>query len=241
MRIVVWFSCGVASAVAAKLAIEKYSTDALIVYCDTSADEHSDNKRFLTDVSKWLGTPITIIKSPKYSSIKEVFDHHKYMSGVSGARCTIEMKKIPRFRFQQADDINIFGLTADESKRIVRFENNNPELKLDWILKANNISKSGCFQILQKANIEIPVLYTLGFKNNNCIGCVKASSPKYWDMVRRYFPDIFADRAEQSRKIGCKLIRLNGRRAFLDELPVANFEQLPLENISCGPECGQVG
>lgn len=44
-RVVVWFSCGAASVVAAKLAIEKYRERACVVYCDMMDSEHLDNAR----------------------------------------------------------------------------------------------------------------------------------------------------------------------------------------------------
>jgi hypothetical protein len=240
-RIVVWFSCGAASAVAAYLAKQKYGAID-IVYCDTSKDEHPDNMRFLHDVEKWIGQTVTIIASATYTSVTEVFAHRRYMSGMAGAPCTVAMKKIPRFEYQRADDLNIFGMDSNESKRITSFEINNPELHLEWILRDQGITKSDCFQILQSAGIKLPVLYGLGFKNNNCIGCVKATSPKYWNMVREHFPETFKSRAEQSRVIGCRLTRIKSgkkwERIFLDELPVGEYKQYRLENISCGPECG---
>ena len=55
MRHLVWFSCGAASAVTAKLAVEKYPHTAEILYCDTLAYEHYDNARFMSDVSRWSG------------------------------------------------------------------------------------------------------------------------------------------------------------------------------------------
>jgi PP-loop superfamily ATP-utilizing enzyme len=39
-RVLVWFSCGAASAVAAKLAVEKYGDQCEVLYCDTLAYEH---------------------------------------------------------------------------------------------------------------------------------------------------------------------------------------------------------
>lgn len=50
-RTLVWFSCGAASAVAAKLAVQKYGAACEVVYCDTLSTEHPDNGRFLTDVT----------------------------------------------------------------------------------------------------------------------------------------------------------------------------------------------
>lgn len=79
-------------------------------------------------------------------------------------------------------------------------------------------------------------MYQLGFKNNNCIGCVKASSPKYWNSVRVLFPDVFEKRSKISREIGCKLVRYKGVQIFLDELPNDSTEDV-IEDISCGLLC----
>ena len=49
-RVLSWFSCGDASAVASKLAVEKYGDRCEVVYCDTLAHEHPDNFRFLKDI-----------------------------------------------------------------------------------------------------------------------------------------------------------------------------------------------
>jgi hypothetical protein len=39
----VWFSCGAASAIAGKLAAEKYGGKVELIYCNTAKDEHPDN------------------------------------------------------------------------------------------------------------------------------------------------------------------------------------------------------
>ena len=241
-RVVSWFSCGAASAVAARLAITQYGRDAVdVVYCNTMVNEHPDNSRFFSDIEKWIGKSVTVIESSLGSSVETIFDNRKYMSGPLGAPCTVELKKVPRFNYQKPDDIHIFGYTADEGKRIERFVANNPELNLDWILHRNGFTKDQCFGVLKYAGIELPAMYGLGYKNNNCIGCVKASAPKYWNKIRSDFPDVFARRAEQSRKIGCRLTRAkqsNGRweHIFLDELQSDNVDDFR-EDLSCGPEC----
>ena len=237
-RILVWFSCGAASACAAKLAIEEYGHNGVhVVYCDTMESEHPDNARFFEDVQRWIEHPIEKIRSTKYANIDEVFERERYMSGIKGARCTVEMKKVPRFEFQQPDDIHIFGLCSDEVPRIERFKKNNPELLLEWNLYDQQVTKNKCYRWLERAGIALPVLYSLGFKNNNCIGCVKATSPKYWDLVRKYFPEVFAKRARQSREIGVRLVRYHGERIFLDELPEKITDLRAQEDIECGPIC----
>lgn len=237
-RIVVWFSCGAASAVAAHEALKKYPAERVaVVYCDTSRNEHPDNMRFLTDVEDWLGITVERIASTKYATVEDVFDARSYMAGIAGAPCTVEMKKVPRFAYQRADDIHVFGFTADEQNRRERFDDNNPELNTDWVLIDAGITKDECLHRVDEAGISLPVLYGLGYNNNNCLGCVKATSARYWNMVRRDFPLVFEQRAKQSRKIGARLTRVKGVRVFLDELPADYLPSEPLEDISCGPDC----
>jgi hypothetical protein len=238
-RVVCWFSCGAASAVAAHTAIRQFGAahPISVVYCDTSKDEHPDNARFMRDVEGWLGRQVTVIRSPDYGSIEEVFAARRYMSGIKGACCTVALKKVPRFHFQEADDINVFGYTAEETKRIADFEEHNPELSLAWVLRDHGIRKKDCFRMLAGAGIRLPQMYALGYRNNNCIGCVKATSARYWSMIRSDFPEVFWRRAEQSRGIGVRLVRYHGERIFLDELPREDYSLFDLENVSCGPEC----
>lgn len=238
-RVVCWFSCGATSAVAAKFAILHATKPVTVVYCNTLTSEHPDNIRFLGDISRWLGQEIQIISSLIYTDVDDVFERTRYMSGVSGARCTVEMKKVPRFNFQKPDDTHVFGYSADpkERKRMRHFEQTNPELKVWWVLAENNINKAQCFEILEAAGIKLPEMYALGFEHNNCLGCVKATSPGYWNRVRRLFPAIFERRAAQSRTLGVRLTRVNGVRIFLDELPSHAGVTEPDGDIECGPHC----
>jgi len=237
-RVVVWFSCGAASAVAALLALKFYGPPRVqIVYCDTLASEDSDNARFLADVSKWLHHPIHVIKSKKYDSIDEVFEQERFMSGPKGARCTIEMKKVPRFNYQRPDDIHVMGLTLDEHKRIEDFEPRNPELTCHWILRDSFIRKKDCYRILREAGIDLPRMYSLGFEHNNCIGCVKATSPAYWQQIAKHYPKHYARRARQSRDIGARLVRVNNERIFLDELDLTAIYPNGDQTVECGLFC----
>jgi hypothetical protein len=246
-RIISWFSCGAASAIAAFLCVSKYRERTTVVYCDTLEDEHEDNARFLADVENWLGITIQKISNPKYTNITQVFENRKYVSGPAGAPCTVQLKKVPRFGFQRPDDIHVFGYTLDESQRVSIFENNNPELNLWWPLLEMGLNKDDCFRLLTDHGIKLPRMYDLGFRNNNCIGCVKASSLEYWQRIQLLFPDVFQRRCETTRKFGCKILKVtkNGiaKRFFLDEIQDAvnatqrGFLSDSNENLSCGPQC----
>lgn len=241
-RILTWFSHGAPSAVAAKKAINYLGdgNEVLVVNCDTRTSEHPDNYRFSTDCERWFGQPIIHISNPRYSTVDDVFEKERYMSGVAGARCTTELKKMPRMEFARPDDIHIFGFTVYEKDRAADLRQRNPELRLRFLLIELGLTKTDCFLELRKAGIKMPAMYELGFENNNCPGCVKASSPWYWDLVRRHFPEVFKRRCEQSRAIGCRLVEIHHHeRIFLDELPIGPFRKpRKKENMSCGPECG---
>ena len=114
-RTVVWFSCGAASAIASKLAVKKYNK-CDVVYCDTGG-EHEYNKQFLKDVEQWIDKEITILKNDKYEDHFDVFRKTKYLQGIKGARCTTELKKKLRVKYQKPDDIHIFGYTIEEIER----------------------------------------------------------------------------------------------------------------------------
>ncbi|EPC3578884.1 TPA: hypothetical protein R8G48_003009 [Citrobacter braakii] len=76
--IAVWFSCGAASAVAAKLTIDKYgNTHEIRVLNNPVAEEDEDNVRFLHDVERWLGINIESVVNPMFPSASavEVWDH----------------------------------------------------------------------------------------------------------------------------------------------------------------------
>ena len=236
-RVLAWFSDGAASAVAAKFARQQYGEQCQVVKCDTTSSEHPDNVRFRHDVERWLGCPVTLIRSDRYADVDEVFERTRYMGGIAGARCTTELKKLVRQRFTEPDDVHVFGYTVEEAQRVQDFAANNLELSCSWILVERGVTKADCYQILQDAGIPLPALYALGFAHNNCLGCIKATSPAYWNRTRRLFPEVFARRAAQSRAIGARLVRVKGERVFLDTLDPALTGGEGDENLECGPFC----
>lgn len=236
-RVDVWYSDGAASAVAAKMAVAEYGDQAVIVKCDTTADEHPDNVRFRREVEQWIGREVQLIRSDKYDGIDDVFESRRYLAGIAGAPCTAALKKAVRYAYQQPDDLHVFGYTADEQRRIEAFEQGHPELDLHWILRDRQITKDDCYFLLQEAGIELPMMYRLRFEHNNCIACVKATSPHYWARTRRLFPEAFERRARQSREYGARLARVAGQRVFLDEIPDDFPDDGPDGEIECGPFC----
>lgn len=216
MRTLSWFSCGAASAVACRL-----TPGAIPVYCETGA-EHPDNERFLRDCEKWFGRDVQRIKSRDYADTWDVWVKRRYLAGIKGAPCTAALKIEPRLEFQRPDDQHVFGYTADSAdvKRAKLLRETYPELTISTPLINLGLTKAACLAIIEHAGITLPVMYSLGFKNNNCIPCVKATSPNYWALIRERFPQDFVRMAELSRDLGVRLCRLSGERAFIDEIPL---------------------
>ena len=235
-RVVSWFSCGAASAVATKLAIESSQMPVEVVRI-WLAEEHEDNDRFAYDCAKWFGQTITVLKSVKYDgSVLEVIRKRRYINGPSGAPCTVHLKKDVRRGYQRPDDLQVFGYTSEEQDRYDRFLDANPNVRVLVPLIDRGLSHSDCLAMVQRAGIELPTLYKLGYKHNNCIGCVKGQAG-YWNKVRIDFPTQFDRMAKAERQLGSTAIRLSGKKVFLDELPpdAGRYPEEP--EIQCGINC----
>lgn len=233
-RIVVWFSAGAASAVAAKLTLAKHDPERVtIAYCETGA-EHEDNARFLADCEAWFGKSVTRLQSEKYASTWDVWEQRKYLAGIAGAPCTSELKVAPRLAFQRPDDVHVFGYTADSSdvRRAEGLREHWPELTVETPLIEKGLLKTACLDMLLRAGIEPPAVYAMGMPNANCVPCVKATSAAYWALIREKFPAEFERMVELSHRFGARLARVNGERVFIDEIPADHPTTEPL-----APEC----
>lgn len=237
-RIVSWFSCGAASAVATKLAIIKNNGQLpmVIARCIVK-EEHPDNDRFAVDCEKWFGMPITNLINEKYGgSIYEVFRKKSYISGIAGAPCTLHLKKDVRHAFELPTDRHVFGYCSEEQNRWDRFlDANNIDAEAPLIEKS--LEHSDCLAMIQKAGIELPEMYKLGYKHNNCIGCCKATGQGYWNKIRKDFPDMFDRMVKESRRLNVRIIRVGQERKFLDEIDfnAGNYKDEP--EIQCGIFC----
>jgi hypothetical protein len=215
--IAVWFSCGAASAVAAMKTVEKYGGKYDVrVLNNFVLEEDEDNRRFLGDVEHWLGFKIEDVSNPKYRSCSAVgvWDQRNFMSGREGAPCTLELKKRARQLWEKENhaDHHVLGFTLDEKKRHENFI--KTERPLLPVLIDEGLTKADCYRIVQEAGIKLPRVYEMGYPNANCIGCVKATSPTYWNHVRKHHPNVFYQRAMQSQRIGAKLTRCHPK--YLD-------------------------
>lgn len=218
-RTLCWFSCGAASAVATKMTL-KENPEAIPVYCETGG-EHEDNIRFIDDCQKWFGKEVVRLRSTEYEDVWDVWEKTRWLAGINGARCTTELKVVPRLAFQRPTDVHVFGYTADNSDvdRATRLRENYPELKIKTPLIDTGLKKDAVLAVVMSAGIKLPEPYLLGFHNNNCKTCVKATSANYWALVRKSYPKEFERMAKLSRELNVRLCRIESVRSFIDEIP----------------------
>jgi hypothetical protein len=237
--IAVWFSNGAASAVGLKLTVDLYGRENVRAINNPVAEEDEDNLRFQADVASWVGIEIEKAINPTYpaASAVEVWDRRKAMSFPRGAPCTIHLKKEARQHWENNNNVDwhVFGFTADERARHERFILTERSNLLPTLIDAG-MTKDDCAVMLRDNGLELPRVYAEGYPNANCIGCVKATSPTYWNLVRKTRPEVFLARAEQSRRLGVRLVRVKNKRIFLDELS-PNAVGRPLKHLKM-PECG---
>lgn len=235
-RIVSWFSCGAASAVATKLAIQSAGgREVVVAYCDTFKREHPDNRRFFADCQRWFGQDIIILGNDEYERDTDVvFRKTRFLVGPKGARCTAELKRKVRLGFQRPDDKVIIGYGAEEyERRHASLAEAEPLVDFWPILYERGLTHDDCVAIVERAGIDIPTMYKLGYRNNNCIGCVKGQAG-YWNKIKVDFPERFAEMAAIERELG----RVICKREWVED-GVRRLERIPLDRLP--PDLGNYG
>lgn len=212
---VCWISAGISSFIAGYLAkdtIDKF------IYIDIK-DQHPDSIRFIKDCETILGKEVEILKSTQYDCVEDaVRAGGVFRMARSGfAPCTAYLKKRVRKRweFEHSDfDITyVWGFDLDEKRRADNVAETMIEFQHEFPLIEHNLLKQDCHAMAARLGIKRPVMYDLGYNNNNCIGCVRGGMG-YWNKIRVDFPEVFENRARLEREMDRRILK----ECFLDEL-----------------------
>ncbi len=230
-----WWSAGVTSAVATKLAIMEFGDRCRPIYfqIDTA---HEDNARFKEQCEEWYGMEIEVARAKRFTDQFDVIKKERFINGPSGAKCTKMLKKQVRFGIERNSEWThqVFGFeySKKEVNRAIRFKQQYPDAKPIFPLIEKRMTKPESLHFLEEAGIKKPVMYELGYSNNNCIGCVKGGAG-YWNKIRVDFPETFERMAKMERYLGRSCIR--GK--FLDVLPPDSGHRLKEVMPDCGNFC----
>lgn len=231
IKTVAWFSAGVSSAVATKLAINDIDE---IIYTHID-DQHPDTLRFVKDCQVWFGKEIKIIQS----QVKTVEDAMCFFPSKGFGRfspCTQILKRRVRQAWEREQGaVNlryVWGMDYNEKDRAENLIESMNKQEHIFPLIERRLSKVHAHEILNASGIARPKMYDLGYHNNNCIGCVKGGMG-YWNKIRIDFPEVFAQRAAFERRIEGSYIA----GTYLDELdPKAGRHAGPIVG-DCGILC----
>lgn len=246
MRRVCHFSCGAASAVATKLTLAQFPKEQVVIVNAFIKEEHEDNRRFAQDCEQWFGHPITNLRDEKYgASTKEVWRRKQYIKGPYGAPCSMELKRRVLATVAQEGDVNVIGYTLEEQDRFEDLCENFPDGAFAAPLIDAGLSHDDCLTMVHDAGIVLPMMYRLGYRNANCIGCPKGGQG-YWQAIRSDFPADFAEIMAIQEEIGPGAYFLQfrsgprkGERMSLKDLPPGRGERnAPI--LSCSFQCDQV-
>lgn len=212
--IICWWSGGVTSAVACKIAIDIWGNENCRVGMIDTANEDEDTYRFKSDCENWYGCRIEQISAVKavphekygrqFDSIQDVWEEFESLNSASGAICSSYLKREVRQAWQKRNTYcaQVFGFDSSEIRRANNIKDNYPASKPIFPLLLFCYSKRDCIKIIHDAGIEVPRMYHLGFHNNNCFktGCVQGGIG-YWQKMQRDFPDKFLAMAEMEHKL----------------------------------------
>lgn len=196
--VIAWWSGGVTSAVADKIAIDLYGAENVrIVFIDTF-NEDKDTYRFKGDCEKWYGKEIETIFNPEYRNIKEVWYKYLSLNTAHGAICSTELKRKTREIFQRENNFShqVFGYEIEEWDRAKALGLNHPDSSPIFTLVNSLVTKPEAARMIVNAGIRLPDQYIKGFLNNNCAGtgCVQGGIG-YWKKMEVDSPDAFDEMA----------------------------------------------
>lgn len=139
-------------------------------------------------------------------------------------------------------------LTREEIDRFDSLCDRFPEETFRAPLVERNLGKEDCLAMIERAGIEVPMMYRLGYDNANCIGCPKGGQA-YWQNIRADFPERFVQIQLIQEQInterggdGTNFLRFRsgprkGQRMSLAELPEGRGDMKQEPSFNCSFFC----
>lgn len=228
------------------MTLVRYPQDQVLIVNAFIVEEGADNRRFADDCERWFDHPITVLRDDKYgASTKEVWRRKRFIKGPHGAPCSLELKRKLLASISLPDDVAVIGLTVEEQDRFDDLVDRFPQIHWDAPLIRAGLSHADCLAMVHDAGLMLPLMYRLGYRNANCIGCPKGGQG-YWQAIRDDFPAEFKEimLLQESIGPGAYFMRLrsgprkNERIGLRDLPPGRGNRSEPL--VNCGFQCDQI-
>lgn len=243
-RHVCHFSCGAASAVATKLILSEQPSENVLIVNAFLKEEHSDNRRFLIECEKWFGHSVLSVRNETFgASVDEVWLRHKFIKRNNFAWCSQHLKREMLASVLAVGDVNVLGFTVEEQDRFDNHCDRYPNESFRAPLIEQLLNKDDCYAIIQRAGIDLPMMYRMGYDNANCIGRPKGGQA-YWQNIRADFPERFVQIQNIQETIGpgANFLRFRsgprkGERMSLRELPEGRGDMKSEPSFACSFFC----
>lgn len=187
--------------------------------------------------SQFYGTLNTMLPCIRFG-VKSGF----YLMALWGAPCSVHLKREVLDIHCLDTDTHVFGYTYDERERVERWTKSNGEKVGLFPLVDAQLTHADCLSLVERAGIELPAMYKLGYNNANCVGCCKGGEG-YWNKIKIDFPEVFNQVVQIQESIGPGAYtfrnRKTGERFGLKDLnPEAGRHKVELP--SCSFICEEV-
>ena len=209
------------------------------IYIDID-DQHPDSMRFIRDCEATIGKEIQILRSKEYRCVEDcVRVYGSFRNARNGfSPCTNWLKKRVRKEWEQEnsgyDLTYVWGFDIQEKNRAEKTVEANPQAEHEFPLIDKNLPREEVHGLFDRTfSFPRPVMYDMGYPNNNCIGCVKGGMG-YWNRIRKDFPEVFESRAKLERTVGHSMLKDKNGPVYLDELDPDRGNM----NTEIFPECG---
>ena len=237
MKHIIQFSGGAASAYVAYLVVKEHGKEnTILLFHDTKA-EHKDSYRFRSQVSEFLGIPITECSDGR--DLWEVIKDNNCLPSQFIPFCTRILKQEPAEKFLKllCNDKYILynGFGVEEFRRVqkvkARAELLNRVVKsplFDLKIKNEEVKRI----IKDEWKICLPDAYKY-LQHNNCIPCFKAGK-SHFKAVWKYFPEEFNKAKEIEKHIGNTVFQEYSLQELEDQWENGQMEMFDIEeSIPC--------
>lgn len=184
-----------------------------LVFCDTKTEDE-DLYRFIQETSDFIGVKLETISDGR--NIWELFEDRNYHSNSRVDHCSHYLKrKIFRDYMEETANKNsdtiVFGIDHKEAHRMEKINQNWHPWKTLAPLVDKHVTREDILDVLDRAGIEPPRLYEMGFPHNNCGGfCVKTGQ-KQMKLLLEKFPERYMWHEEQQEKLFARI----GKHGFI--------------------------
>ena len=209
---IISYSGGLGSFMSAYLSKKNHGADnCVLLFADTHTEDE-DLYRFLKETVAFLGINLVTLDN-NGENIWDVFTRRRFMGNSRVDPCSETLKRKPldkwvREHYTPDNSVRVVGIGPHEAHRLVRIK----AAFAPWPVSAPLIdephTKEQIAAVLDKAGIEPPRLYEMGFPHNNCGGfCVKTGQ-RQMALLLKELPEKYRWHELQQEK----LFKLIGKR-----------------------------